>query len=169
MSFANELKREIMDSQRKKSCCKRAFLNGIIAAKAIEENHNLLINTSNQENAEFLAEQIKEVFSNVASILPPKKGGRCKTVTFKSPSAEKYLVSLNSGNALIPKCVGCESAFFRGVFWACGRISDPQKQFCLEFSIGNRENILNPIFAEPRFSTDNAMGVAVLAHRLQEE
>ena len=27
---------------------------------------------------------------------------------------------------------------------------------------------LNPIFAEPQFSTDNAMGVAVLAHRLQE-
>ena len=27
---------------------------------------------------------------------------------------------------------------------------------------------LNPVFCEPRFSTDNAMGVAVLAHRLQE-
>ena len=27
---------------------------------------------------------------------------------------------------------------------------------------------LNPIFAQPQFSTDNAMGVAVLAHRLQE-
>jgi len=27
---------------------------------------------------------------------------------------------------------------------------------------------LNPIFAKPEFSTDNAMGVAVLAHRLQE-
>jgi len=28
---------------------------------------------------------------------------------------------------------------------------------------------LDPIFAEPRFSTDNAMGVAVLAHRMMEE
>lgn len=27
---------------------------------------------------------------------------------------------------------------------------------------------LDPVFAQPRFSTDNAMGVAVLAHRLQE-
>lgn len=27
----------------------------------------------------------------------------------------------------------------------------------------------NPIFSEPEYSTDNAMGVAVLAHRLQEE
>ena len=27
---------------------------------------------------------------------------------------------------------------------------------------------LNPIFAQPQYSTDNAMGVAVLAHRLQE-
>ena len=27
---------------------------------------------------------------------------------------------------------------------------------------------LNPVFAQPQFSTDNAMGVAVLAHRLQE-
>ena len=28
---------------------------------------------------------------------------------------------------------------------------------------------ISPIFSEPQFSTDNAMGVAVLAHRLQEE
>jgi hypothetical protein len=27
---------------------------------------------------------------------------------------------------------------------------------------------LNPIFSKPEFSTDNAMGVAVLAHRLME-
>ena len=28
---------------------------------------------------------------------------------------------------------------------------------------------LNPIFAQPQYSTDNALGVAVLAHRLQED
>ena len=28
---------------------------------------------------------------------------------------------------------------------------------------------VNPIFCEPKYATDNAMGVAVLAHRLQEE
>ena len=28
---------------------------------------------------------------------------------------------------------------------------------------------LNPIFSQPQFSTDNAMGVAVLAHRMTEE
>ena len=28
---------------------------------------------------------------------------------------------------------------------------------------------LNPVFAQPQFSTDNAMGVAILAHRLREE
>ena len=28
---------------------------------------------------------------------------------------------------------------------------------------------LEPIFAQPQFSTDNAMGVAVIAHRMQEE
>ena len=27
---------------------------------------------------------------------------------------------------------------------------------------------LNPIFSQPQFATDNAMGVAVLAHRMQE-
>ena len=33
-----------------------------------------------------------------------------------------------------------------------------------------REKIapLNPVFAKPEFSTDNAMGVAVLAHRIME-
>ena len=33
-----------------------------------------------------------------------------------------------------------------------------------------REKIapLNPVFAKPEFSTDNAMGVAVLAHRMME-
>ena len=27
---------------------------------------------------------------------------------------------------------------------------------------------LKPVFSQPQYSTDNAMGVAVLAHRLQE-
>ena len=27
---------------------------------------------------------------------------------------------------------------------------------------------LNPVFSQPQFSTDNAMGVAVLAHRMME-
>ena len=37
-----------------------------------------------------------------------------------------------------PKCSLCRMAFLRGIYFACGRLSDPSKQFCLEFSLGNR-------------------------------
>ena len=48
---------------------------------------------------------------------------------------------------------------------------------CIVFSGGVASNSmlrdmmkpLNPVFSQPQFSTDNAMGVAVLAHRMMEE
>ena len=156
MSFANDIKNEIMNSQQKKNCCKRAFINGIIAAKATTDNGEIFINVSNDEYAVFLKEQIREIFSKEAMISAPPKGGRCKTISFTSPSAEKFLQSIDTEASRGFKCPNCESSFFRGIFWSCGRISDPQKQFCLEFSLVNRENVLTTLFSESGIELKNA-------------
>jgi DNA-binding transcriptional regulator WhiA len=36
------------------------------------------------------------------------------------------------------RCASCLSSFLRGVFLASGRLSDPKKQFSLEFALGER-------------------------------
>ena len=54
------------------------------------------------------------------------------------------------------KCPSCTAAFLKGVFFATGRYSDPSKQFCLEFSLGNRISIINNSFLDLGFEFKQA-------------
>ena len=69
------------------------------------------------------------------------------------------------------RCVACD------VFQATRQALERYPGLRVVFSGGVASNSmlrqtlapLNPIFAQPQFSTDNAMGVAVLAHRAMED
>ena len=54
------------------------------------------------------------------------------------------------------RCSSCLSSFLRGVFLASGRLSDPQKQFSLEFTLGDRaekfKKILQDLSLNPLIS-----------------
>ena len=74
---------------------------------------------------------------------------------FSSPAAVKYVAKIEETSdidsfsvcdILIQKCASCLPSFLRGVFLACGRLSDPKKQFSLEFSLGDRTLLLRKIF-----------------------
>ena len=55
------------------------------------------------------------------------------------------------------KCASCTSAYLRGLFFSCGRVSDPKKQFCLEFSLGNRLELFLEEFEELGFEFKTAV------------
>jgi DNA-binding protein WhiA len=116
------------------------MLNGILYSKANVSDSLISFNTENSETAEFTLSLIAEAFGKTAEVASPEKGGRCKTVKFSSKAARGLILeSENSDSiAFMPKCTLCRMAFLRGIFFACGRLTDPQKQFCLEFSLGNR-------------------------------
>ena len=136
MSFASDLKSQIVSDNSIGACCRRALLLGVLFAKGtIENNGAISFNIESDEYADFLKSLIYEQYAKDSDISRPQSGGRCRVVSFNSKAAHKYLSRLEScTDAIEAKCSGCRSAFLRGVFFASGRICDPKKQYLLEFS-----------------------------------
>ncbi len=156
MSFSSEQKKEIVISEMKNQCCKTALLQGMLSARAALSSGIISLPSSSEEILEFTRGVLTDVYFKEASIVIPENGGRRKLLTFRSPALEKFLTSLCDGISVNEKCPGCTPAFLRGVFLASGRITDPKKQYLLEFSLGERAELFAPFFAElgmtPRIS-----------------
>ena len=102
---------------------------------------------------DFASKLISEFYGKAPEKFSPPKGGRCKILRFDSKAAYKYLRSIETdGDLFIPKCQSCASAYFKGVFLSCGTISDPRKQYLLEFSPKRSTEKIFDAFAELSFS-----------------
>lgn len=143
MSFSLEQKSYIIGQAYKSSCCRRALLQGMLFAKGrILDDGEVVIGVERIETAQYAASLIREFYGSVGDISNFSVGGRRKGVSFKSSSASKYILNLHNSDELFAnKCNFCHSAFLRGVFLASGRISDPQKQYSLDLSLGDRSSI----------------------------
>lgn len=153
MSFSAEQKNQIITEQYKGACCRRAILNGILLTKAYAENNRAFFTLEKNEYCDFAAKLIYEFFGRNPEISTSKSGGRRKIVSFDSKSATKYIYSLDGKSEFFSnRCQGCACAFLRGVFLACGNLSDPERQYLLEFSPSyNTEHLLD-FLAENSFS-----------------
>ena len=149
MSASAELKNEIIEHVGKSSCCRRAMLTGILFAKGRTEDKRLVLSLEKREYAEFVSTLVSEFYGKEAEIFRSSKGGRNVFLFFDSPSALKYITEIDKitesdFNVIVhPKCRSCMSSFLRGVFFAAGRLSDPQKQYSLDFSLGERSSLFS--------------------------
>jgi DNA-binding transcriptional regulator WhiA len=149
MSFLSERKNEIIEQSYKNACCRRAMLNGILFSKGYIFEGKINIKIENTELAEYIANLISDIFMKDADISNSKSGGRCKLVSFSSPAAERYISFLvGGGEYFSEKCPLCKSAFLRGVFLSSGRITDPKKQYRLEFAPLSNHDKLTEIFSD---------------------
>lgn len=147
MSVSAEQKQEIIEQIYKSSCCRRALLSGMLFAKGRVDGKRVTLSVEKMEYAEFSAKLISEFYGKSAEIYRSSKGGRNLLLSFDSPSAAKYISEIDQMTEyemmkVFPrKCQSCLSAFLRGVFFVCGRLSDPKKQYALEFSLGSRTHL----------------------------
>ncbi len=150
MSFLSERKNEIIEQSYKNACCRRAMLNGILFSKGYVFEEKINIKIENSELAEYISNLISDIFMKNTDVSNAKSGGRCKIISFSSPAAERYISSLNGEckEYFSEKCPLCKSAFLRGVFLSCGRITDPKKQYRLEFAPISHHNKLMEILCE---------------------
>ena len=140
MSFSLEEKNDIINQPIKSACCKRALLSGILASRATVEDGFIKLNAYSDESVDFISKLVLEIYGKEAEISRLKVGGRGKILSFRAPSAIKYLESFKDKGEPFPKsCKLCLSYFLKGVFFASGRVSDPKKQYLLEFSINDYE------------------------------
>lgn len=153
MSFSSEQKLRIVNDLYKNSCCRRALLCGILSSKAIVLKDCIELSLEKTEYLDFASKLISEFYGKAPEKFSPSKGGRCKILRFDSKAAFKYLRSIEAdGELFFSKCQGCASAYFRGVFLSCGTISDPGKQYLLEFSPKKNTEKIFAAFAELSFS-----------------
>ncbi len=136
MSFLSELKNQIIAQPQKSACCRRAMISGILYSKGYIKDGKAQITLENSEVIEYTAALIRDLFTQDVIITTSNEGGRRKLISFKSPAIERYLLSRDdsSGAPFSAKCSNCQTAFFKGIFLASGRVCDPHKQYRLEIA-----------------------------------
>lgn len=157
MSFCSEQKNRIITESPTQACCRRAILQGMIAAKGILTDKEISISVDGRATAEFIETLVREIYTKTADISVPKSGGRRLVVSFSSPAAIRHLNEFIAGkDGFTPKCAGCQSAFLSGLFLVSGRVSDPAKQYSLEFLVPHNRERFFTVFEElgltPRIS-----------------
>lgn len=162
MSFSYEQKKEIIDHIYKSSCCRRALLSGILFGKGSADGKTVTLAFDKSEYADFTSKLIREFYGKEGEIYRQSQGGRSIKISFDSPSAAKYINEIDNltdfdlCDIITQRCASCLSSFLRGVFFASGRLSDPKKQFSLEFTLGDRaekfKKILEDLSLSPHVS-----------------
>ena len=118
-------------------------------AKAnISFDNSVSIHIERKNVADYVARLIKEFYSVKVEISREEYGGRFYNLSFTSKSASEYISNLENDGLFPEKCPSCLSSFLRGVFLASGKISDPQRQYSLEFSLGDRSLLFADFLAE---------------------
>ena len=140
MSFSDDVKRELLGSKLKGNCCRRAFLFGALMGGELKGD-KVILKISNTDTAQYVKECITHVLKQPYEEKCINRGFcRMTVLSFTSPAGSRFLASCDEVNEDgIPegidsyiKCAGCTTAFMRGVFCACGSISDPKKSITLE-------------------------------------
>ncbi len=181
MSVSAEQKKEIIEHSYKSSCCRRSLLLGVIFANGRCDGKRITLTAEKQEYADFVAKLIREFYGKDSDIYRPSEGGRSLRIAFDSPSAAKFIGDLDVYSnklddfsvcdVISMKCPSCLPAFLRGVFLASGRLSNPEKQFSLDFTLGERAGmfakILEDLSMTPRI-THKKQGDVVYFRKSEE-
>lgn len=145
MSFSSDIKAALSEA-RMSDCCALAECYGMLLFSRTFSPDDISFSTENKESADVFAKLMRRCFD-------------CRIIISQSGSARKRYKASIAGEAdkkrvfntytrsmacnfeninqdkLSKTC--CMSAFLRGVFLACGSVSDPQKQYRLEFVVKN--------------------------------
>ncbi len=149
MSFASEIKSELLRTEDKSACCIKAELCGMILyAGAILPGGKMRISTENAATARRGFSLIKELFGIKSEILTNNshkgKGTAAYSISIETP---KDTLRVLSGLSLMEaKTVSfrvreeivsnpcCMRAFLRGAFLGGGSVANPEKEYHLEFT-----------------------------------
>lgn len=140
MSFSAEIKSELINAPDENECCPHAMAYGMLICGRAFQKSSICLQTDNQD----IAEKYRELTIEASGIDPE----------IQCSSSEKYKasVSLKSDRLMVLNAFGhdgseltlrvnranlqddcCISAFLRGAFLSCGTLTDPKKDYHLEF------------------------------------
>lgn len=141
MSYTTTVKNNIINSGKtRKKCCKRAELYGCFFSSDHFSPDEMIIHQTNADVVSYFKETLNEITGNDFTEI---RNGRTASVVISQKDARKVQAKLKiqhcdnvlDTDALSSDC--CRHAFIRGVFLSCGRVSDPQTGYSLEFVFGD--------------------------------
>lgn len=140
MSFTADVCTELLTVQQKKSCCRKAFLLGLVLSARIEKD-DLVLYFYHEATATLAKEMLDRIFRAEPVLSRIVRAGRqTYALSFRSATVADFLRKVDDKEKKAEELVGfrcpaCESAFLRGAFLATGTVSDPHKEYHLEFSL----------------------------------
>ena len=124
ISFSSEIKSELSSANIKSGCCRRALFNGIVFSRGREKDGVITVPSCFGLSAHLASE-----FFGRQSVVSDEDGV-CRLLSRQSLPVVHGEIT---GEIFSERCKYCKQHFFRGVFLACGRITDPSSAYHLEF------------------------------------
>ena len=148
MSFCTDVKNEL-SAIRPSECCKQPLIYGFMLFGRSFSIKRIALQTANEETAKAYARLLYNAFNVNVNI----KSGGSKRPTFvaevlseadrlKVLAAFDYGIAEKIINSDIINRECCFQSFIRGAFLACGNISEPEKEYRVDFAVRN------PVLAE---------------------
>lgn len=142
MSFSQDVKNELLQIEYEKSCCEKAMLYGLLIFGKSFSSYGISMQTEN-EGIALLYKRLVKKYCNVRCSVNVSPKGRSFSVHIGSKSdCDKILgafghtdrgsLKINHANFDCPECA---HAFLAGAFLSCGTVSDPKKDYHLEFTV----------------------------------
>lgn len=155
MSFSQQVKEELNSIQIKSNCCKKSYLFGAILSSENKDGH-IFLNLSDESTVTTVLYLLKTIYKCVPKVKSVKRGCyKCSEIYIDSKKLSEFLSFADSYNEEISEstffsCTNCKSAFLRGVFCACGHVSDPKKSYTLEIRAKNaaRAELIRKVIGE---------------------
>ena len=140
MSFSTDVKTELL-TVRPKPCCERAFYSAMLLFGRDFSAERLSLLTENEGVAQAYVFAVR-FFSGVTPETQHTDGGHFRIVVDDRATAEAVLAEAGFSypnavrripfSALSANC--CKENFLRGAFTVCGTVTDPEKEYNLEFA-----------------------------------
>lgn len=142
MSFSKQVKNELLKIEYENSCCEKAMLYGMCIFGKSFSSYGVGIQTENEEISKLYKKLILK-YCNVKCQVKPSAHARSFTVMINDKAqCDKILKAFGHDGTSSLKinfsnfdCEGCQKAFLAGAFLSCGTVSNPEKDYHLEFTV----------------------------------
>lgn len=142
MSFSQDVKNELLKIEYENSCCEKSLLYGMLIFGKSFSQYGISMQTENRDISELYKSLLKK-YCNVGCAVKVSPKARSYSVLIENKSdCDKILgafghsmggsLKINHANFDCPTCI---NAFLAGTFLSCGTISDPKKDYHLEFTV----------------------------------
>ena len=139
MSFATDVKDELLELPIKKTCCKKAFLLGVfLACRQGDGEGELKMYFYHQGTADLVSELLTKIFHAEPKLVALTRAGRRTfEICVKSAGISSFLETADGETeahiAAGFRCSSCAQSFLRGAFLGSATVNDPKKGYMLEF------------------------------------